>query len=75
MLVPNDKSPKYSLYYIGALLLKTLKEKENHDFFYIYNLMKAEYGISFKLYILTIDWLYLAGILIMDVEGGLNYVS
>lgn len=75
MLLPNDQSPKYSLYYIGGLLLKILKEQENHDFFLMYDEMKAKYDISFKLYVLTIDWLFLSNILKMDSQGGLTYVS
>ena len=69
MLLPTDTKPMYSIYYIGGLLLKTIKQHSEHDF------MNKNYHVSFKLYILAIDWLYLIDAIQIDQKGWIEYVS
>lgn len=75
MLLPTDTKPMYSIYYIGGLLLKTIKQHSEHDFMNIYDIMNKNYHVSFKLYILAIDWLYLIDAIQIDQKGWIEYVS
>ena len=59
MLLPDSIHPKYSVYYIGALLLKTLQQRGAMSVADLYVTMKNDHDVSFKLYLLSLDWLYL----------------
>lgn len=75
MLLPIDTKPRFSIYYIGGLLLKAMKDYEGHDFLSLYDKIREEYHVSFKLYILAIDWLYLINAVQVDQKGCIRYVS
>lgn len=75
MLLPTDIKPKYSLYYIGGILLKEMNEHSEYDFFTLYHYLKKDYTISFRSYILAVDWLYLINVIEVKEDGGMMYVS
>ncbi|BDU84297.1 ABC-three component system middle component 6 [Clostridium perfringens] len=63
MIVNFDEDPRNSIIYTASLIIKYLKEDESHRNFeelfrYCMN-TKMEYSI----FILSIDWLYLIGII------------
>lgn len=61
MIMPNNIDPKYSLYYIGGLILKTIKKEKikfvTVDELYMY--ISKDYMISYQLVILSLDWLFM----------------
>ena len=59
MLLPDSIHPQYSVYYIGALLLQILQQKGTMSVADLYVNMKHDNDISFKLYLLSLDWLHL----------------
>lgn len=59
MLLPDAIHPKYSVYYLGALLLKRLQQNGSMSVADLYVSTKKESDMSFKLYLLSLDWLYL----------------
>lgn len=63
MIVSQDNHPQRQLYYLGAKTLGMLRRKGGtSDFFEAYQELKNAEDISIMLFILTLDWLYLLGV-------------
>lgn len=62
MLLPDNIHPENSIYYNGAFLIQILKNKNNIDILELYQEVKKLKNMSFPIFILCIDWLYLAKI-------------
>lgn len=62
MLLPENIHPENSIYYNGAFLIKVLKNKNNLDIFELYQEVKELKNMSFPIFVLSLDWLYLANI-------------
>ncbi len=71
MIVSKDINPERDCYYLGAKLIDILsKEKnENVDFFDVYQKFSAFEGVSINLFSLTLDWLYLLGVIDNSEKG------
>lgn len=71
MIISKDISPERDLYYLGGKVIELLSNSKNDDlsFFDIYENIKNNEDISLKLYTLTLDWLYILGI-ISKIENG-----
>ena len=67
MLMPNDTNPKKSLFYIGGLILRTIKSN-NYTLDQIYIYLNQEENVSYQLLILALDWLFILGAI--SVENG-----
>lgn len=72
MLINEDINPNNSLYYLGAEVLKSIENKEDFDFMELYKSMNNKYNISLKLFILTIDWLFLIDAITLSEKGNLK---
>lgn len=60
MLLPDSIHPKHSIYYTGALVLQIIQQKGKKMMIAdLFVQVKQEYDMSFKLLILSLDWLYL----------------
>lgn len=67
MIVDQNNHPQRQLYYLGAKALEILNAQGGAvDFFDIYQELRIKENISIKLFILTIDWLYLLGTIKTD---------
>ena len=62
MLLPDNIRPENSIYYNGAFLIQVLKEKNNLDMLELYQEVKKIKNMTFPIFTLCIDWLYLANI-------------
>jgi len=62
MLLPDNIRPENSIYYNGAFLIQVLKEKNNLDILELYQEVKKIKNMTFPIFTLCIDWLYLANI-------------
>lgn len=69
MLLPDTIHPKYSVYYLGALLLKRLQQNGSMSVADLYVTTKKECDMSFKLYLLSLDWLYLINVAKVNQNG------
>lgn len=71
MIISKDISPERDLYYLGGKVIELLSNSKNDDlsFFDVYENIKNNEDISLKLYTLTLDWLYILGI-ISKIENG-----
>ncbi len=69
MLIPDNIHPKNTIYYNGAFVLKSLQDKDNMDFIDLYQDVKKKCNISFSLFILCLDWLFLINVAELNNEG------
>ena len=73
MIISQNMNPRYSLYYIGGIIIKLLQEKENIDINMIveYMLNEFEYEISVEYIYYSLDYLFLLSVIIVE-EGVLQ---
>ncbi|MBE3128465.1 MAG: hypothetical protein IMZ60_02170 [Actinobacteria bacterium] len=62
MLLPDNIHPENSIYFNGAFLIQVLQYKNNLDLIDLYQEVKKIKNMSFPVFTLCIDWLYLANI-------------
>lgn len=71
MLLPDNIQPELSIYYNGSLVLNELKKKNNQTLMSLYQSLKNT-GMSFGIFILYLDWLYLIDAAEIDEKGCIN---
>ncbi len=59
MLLPDSIHPRHSIYYTGAMVLQVIQQKGMISIADLFVQMKQEHDMSFKLLLLSLDWLYL----------------
>lgn len=75
MLLPDSIHPKHSVYYTGAIVLKTLHRCGAMSFIDLYVEMKKSNDLSFRLLIITLDWLYLINATVLNEKGEITLCS
>ncbi len=68
MLLPDNIHPENSIYYNGALVLQILQKKNGLDIVNLYQEVKKLKELTFSVFILCLDWLYIANI--AEVKDG-----
>jgi hypothetical protein len=69
MLLPDVVHPENSIYYNGAIVLNTLKNEPKQDILELFQKVKTQKDISFSVFILCLDWLYLLNIAKLNQVG------
>lgn len=71
MIVDKNINPERDLYYLGGILIDVLATKNSVDIDYIdlYQLLKQKQEISINLYSLTLDWLFILGVVSKGENG------
>lgn len=59
MLLPDNIHPENSIYYNGAFVIESLKQNQKIKLLDLYQEVKAKRSMSFSVFILCLDWLYL----------------
>jgi pantothenate kinase len=74
MLLSSDVHPTNDIYYVGSQLLALLDRFETLEWEIIdlYQESKSAYALSYGLFSLAIEWLYLLGALDLCKEGRLH---
>lgn len=72
MLLPDNIHPEISIYYNGSIILKELKLKTKQQIFELYQKVKNINNMSFSIFMLSLDWLYLIDIAKINEEGGIE---
>ena len=62
MLLPDNIHPENSIYYNGALVLQVLQKESSADLVRLYQKVKQIKEMTFPVFILCLDWLYIANI-------------
>lgn len=69
MLLPDNIHPELSIYYNGSLILNELKKTSHQTIMDIYYTIREENGMSFSVFVLSLDWLYLIEAAQITEEG------
>ena len=74
MIISKDINPQRDLYYLGAKVIEILSSSNDSkfDFFSVYEILKTSEKISVHLFILTLDWLFINGIIDEPEQGSLR---
>lgn len=69
MLIPDNIHPEQSIYYNGAFVLKTLQQQNSQTLLDLYQNVKQKRNMSFPVFILCLDWLFLLSVVELNKEG------
>lgn len=69
MLLPDNIHPEHSIYYNGAIVIKELKIKSNQKIIDLYQEVKKVNDMSFSIFVLSLDWLYLIDVAEINEKG------
>jgi len=69
MLLPDNIQPELTLYYNGAIVIKELIREPNQNILDLYENIKNNHNMSFSIFILSLDWLYVIDYAEIDEEG------
>ena len=71
MIVGKDVHPERKIYCWGAVVIDCIHQYENVDitYFSLYEELKTTNDISINIYSLTLDWLFLLGVI--DGDNGI----
>ncbi|ATV59660.1 ABC-three component system middle component 6 [Fusobacterium pseudoperiodonticum] len=72
MLLPDNIHPELSIYYNGYIVLKELKKKNKQKLVSLYQEVKKNNNMSFQIFVLSLDWLYLLNVAKIDKNGEVN---
>lgn len=71
MIVSRDINPERDFYYLGAKTIEILANNNSIDFFKVYSELNKSENISINLFVLTLDWLYLIGVINKPIKGNI----
>ena len=69
MLLPDNIHPELSIYYNSSLILNELKKTSHQTIMDLYYTIREENGMSFSVFVLSLDWLYLIEAAQITEEG------
>lgn len=75
MLLPDNIHPELSIYYNGSIVLAELNEESKLQIMDLYQRVKKRNGMSFPIFILSLDWLYLIDVAQINSEGVVELCS
>lgn len=70
MIVSKDINPERDVYYLGAKVIEIISnEIDVVDFFDVYRKINLSEKVSMNLYSITLDWLYILGVIENSEKG------
>jgi hypothetical protein len=69
MLLPDNIDPRNSIYFNGAIVLSVLQEQVNKSLIDLFQEVRNHQEMSFGIFILSLDWLYLIDVAVLNQEG------
>lgn len=69
MLLPDNVHPELSIYYNGSIIINELNKNPNQNIIDLYTRIKEKCDMSFSVFVLCIDWLYIIDYAKIDREG------
>ena len=69
MLLPDNVHPELSIYYNGSIILEELEKTPEQMLLELYYNVKKRKEMSFPVFVLRLDWLYLIQTAQMDEAG------
>lgn len=75
MLLPDNIHPENSIYYNGAFVIESLKKEKSCKMLDLFQDVKAKKEMSFSVFILCLDWLYLIEVAKLNSKGEIELCS
>jgi hypothetical protein len=75
MLLPDNIHPENSIYYNGAFVIDSLKKEESFKLLDLYQEVKSKKAMTFSVFILCLDWLYLLDVAKINTKGEIELCS
>lgn len=75
MLLPDNIHPDHSIYYNGAFVIESLKKGKSYKILDLYQEVKIKKQMSFSVFILCLDWLYLLDVAKHNLKGEIELCS
>lgn len=75
MLLPDNIHPDNCIYYNGVFVIESLKKGISYNMFDLYQEVKAKKHMSFSVFILCLDWLYLLDVANLNSKGEIELCS
>ncbi len=71
MIIDRNINPERDLYYLGGVLIDVLANKNNKEIDYmdLFSLFNQKQEITINLYSLTLDWLFILGLVTKGEKG------
>jgi len=71
MIISKNTHPERDLYYLGAKTIEVLNssEQEEWDYFDLFVALNQKKRISFNLFSLVLDWLFILNVIQQGKEG------
>ena len=69
MLLPDNIHPELSIYYNGSVILAELEKISEQKLLELYHNVKKSNDMSFSVFVLSLDWLYLIQLVQINEEG------
>lgn len=69
MLLPDNIHPELSIYYNGYVILTELEKKTEQMLLELYYNVKKSNNMSFSVFVLSLDWLYLIQLAQISEKG------
>ncbi|MDI9310775.1 MAG: hypothetical protein QM535_11210 [Limnohabitans sp.] len=75
MLLPDNIHPENSIYYNGAFVIESLKKDTSYKMLDLYQEVKLKKQMTFSVFILCLDWLYLLDVAKLNHKGEIELCS
>lgn len=75
MLLPDNIHPDNSIYFNGAFVIDSLKKGSSYKMLDLYQEVKTKKQMSFSVFILCLDWLYLLDVAKLNNNGEIELCS
>lgn len=75
MLLPDNIHPDNSIYYNGAFVIDSLEKNVSYKILDLYQEVKSKKQMSFSIFILCLDWLYLLEVAKLNTKGEIELCS
>ncbi|MDI9311865.1 MAG: hypothetical protein QM535_16755 [Limnohabitans sp.] len=75
MLLPDNIHPDNSIYYNGAFVIECLQKDKCYKMLDLYQEVKSKKQMSFSVFILCLDWLYLLEVAKLNPKSEIELCS
>lgn len=76
-MITIDTDPKANPVYIGGLILRVFQSNDSRiiDIPLLYDLVNGFFELSFDLFLYSLDWLFVIGVIDLDGNGSIIYAA
>ncbi|MFZ3385458.1 MAG: ABC-three component system middle component 6 [Candidatus Methanoperedens sp.] len=75
MLLPDNVHPEQSIYFNGSFVLQALQKDSKQKLLDLYQNVKQQRNITFPVFILCLDWLFLINLAELNDNGEVELCS